>query len=238
MRLFNKLFGRAHSRLLGMLVLMSEEPRNASELCERLLDLPASSPTSKLYGKPRRFGVDNKTWYEFVKTAKGPELIEVLGRILSDTASDNDYLVFSQFTEELCRLRETVAAGVELNLGEFNYDSQPGWLICAWDSAPLHRDHCLTCRGCGQAFDFAAGSGMVTDEDIEQTFLSAGQSVIKHPSRLDHPDPDLVIVQSEGPKNRGIPPYVIKSLRLGKYRRWRCQQCNYVQGYPGSLFLP
>lgn len=227
----------AQKRLVSLLASMNTRREDHRELCERLLD----APTSRLGRKPRRFAADSRTQCTFGKAdvfqldqAESPDLISAVSRILDGAASQDDHLLVVAVAHQVSGVQIT-PEGLELEV--FNYDNQPGCLICVWEDKPLKSEAHLVCKNCNQVFDFTAGACMVTDEAVEQAFLSAGGSVFKHHSRTEHPDPDLVFTEMEAPEHRGIPPYVLQSLRAGKYRRWRCKECEHVQGYPGSFFL-
>jgi hypothetical protein len=211
---------------------MNAARADGDELCERLLD----SPTSELGGKPRRFAIDSKTWYKCGRADPALDLLPAVGRIVAGSSTQADYVLVLSLVKKAERLWNLSVEPDDLDLSTFDYDNQPGCLICIWDKGPLRREASLTCRGCGKVFDFAAGAGMVPVEAVMETFRSAGGKVTIPVSRVERPDPDLVS-ENVAREYRGVSPLVIAALKDGKYRRWTHEQCKRIQGYPGSFFL-
>ena len=77
---------------------------------------------------------------------------------------------------------------------------------------------------------------MVTLEDALQRFRQFGATVVEHESQAENPSPDLIALGGQQSEFQSISSSVLDCLQAGKYRRWRCNECDFVQGYPGSFF--
>lgn len=100
------------------------------------------------------------------------------------------------------------------------------------DPAPV-----LRCTNCGEAYNLTSDSFVVTDQDLEDRILKSGGKIIRTSgSEKPKPRPDLVMRSGGSAAGGKCLHKVIDDLRTGSYRRWACDKCRFVQGYPGSFF--
>lgn len=227
-----RLSGSEHTgrRISGMLVILDVLRDDRDELCERLLDQIVESSSAVTY----RASTDNDTKVKCVKVENGRLLIEAVNRIGDPIEGDDKKIAMLLLVfEKVLDFKPDIG---NMNLKHFEYDGLPGCYIILWQDQPIAQSSDLVCRGCGNIYDFERGAGMVTDEQVEETFKTIGAGVIKSQSSEDRRDPDLVS-GNPNDEHRGVPGYVKDWLRSGKPRRWTCDGCKRVQGYSGSFFL-
>lgn len=221
------------SHISSFVAVMSAEREDGDDLCERLLD----QGTSRLDGRPRRHGIDSRSWYSF-RQVDSPEdpfpEVEKIGRGRRPRGWSERFTPLLEWMTERSGVEVEEAA---LEVESFYYDHLPGSLFAVWKDEPPLAETTLVCRGCGFVFDFAQGAGMITDEDTVAAWTSAGLEARVHSRRMECPCPDLVVAERDAGNAPGIRDYVFDAVREGWYRRWRCARCNRVQGYPGSLLL-
>jgi hypothetical protein len=221
------------ARIAGLMAVMTTDREDGEDLCERLLDLAAS----RIGGRPRRHAVDSRSWYAFRRVDPSRDPFSGIEELERDHRPHGWSQRFATLLEWMVD-----GSGVEvdesgLEAESFYYDHQPGSAFIVWQDEPPEAENALVCRGCGSVYDFAKGVGMITDEDSVADFLSAGLEVCAHPHRIEYPCPDLVVAETDVEEVRGLRDHVIRALSDGRYRRWRCERCHRVQGYPGSLLL-
>ena len=215
-------------RIAAFLVLMQTKRDDGDELCERLLD----DTQTDLQGKPRRFFIDNDTWYDFWFAEPTLPIVNSISRVLDDTADEREQTVLALVMRQLHKTSGVQVSVKNLRLSTFAYDGQDGATISIVQDRDVLPTSVLRCRKCGEKFDFSAKAAMVT---VEQLFSSGGGIVITHESNLERPAPDLIAGASE-PSGRGVATEVLSALRGGKYRRWHHQGCDAIMGYPGAFF--
>lgn len=222
-------------RLAAIFAIMETELANSHELCEQLLDVKSS----KLNNKPRRFFTDTRTVCKFtcIKPESNTPVLPAISRIQGARGTDADVNLIEEFTDILLCQAPGLSETKEVQFDQFIFAGLSGTVVLIFEKdKTVQPSPILRCKQCGVEFDLSSGAVMVTLEDALQRFRQFGATVVEHESQAENPSPDLIALGGQQSEFQSISSSVLDCLQAGKYRRWRCNECDFVQGYPGSFF--